>query len=78
MMISFCPMGGWHSGFISQTGTLYVKKDYFGVSFAGEMQMVETIEVCNADLGKWRLVIAAAENLPLYNQSECVGTVEIR
>lgn len=59
-------------------GTLYVKKDYFGVSFAGEMQMVETIEVCNADLGKWRLVIAAAENLPLYNQSECVGTVEIR
>lgn len=48
------------------------------MSFAGEMQMVETIEVCNADLGKWRLVIAAAENLPLYNQSECVGTVEIR
>ena len=58
-------------------GQIVQRSEYFGISFGEEKESEKTFTLNSAAKGLWRISIISSESLPLYNQLESYGWVEI-
>lgn len=59
-----------------EQGRSIAKKDFFGISFAGEQESEWTVTIPQA-CGRLRLTVISSESLPLYNQPESYGWITV-
>lgn len=59
-------------------GQVVQKSEAFGISFGEEKESEQIFTIDQAEEGLWRISIISSESLPLYNQLESYGWIEIK